>query len=97
MPEMELSRSSLNTSNKELDKLAGNSDEICSQVTDGMKEKLDFLLHLLVESTKGSCIETLERCYSALQFCIHQHRYCHDKAKLLQVCNVIEENCVIVG
>lgn len=84
VPEMELSRSSLNTSNKELDKLAGNSDDICSQVTDGMKEKLDFLLHLLVESTKGSCIETLERCYSALQFCIHQHRYCHDKAKLLQ-------------
>ena len=73
----------------ELDKLPDNADIIRSQVADDMKEKLDSLLHLLVDSTKEACIETLERCYSVLQCCLHRHRYCHDKTQLLQVCELI--------
>ena len=66
--------------------MEGNS--CSSQLADDhdLKEKLEVLLDLLVDSSKGASIEMLERHYSALQSCIHKQRHSHDKTQLLKVC-----------
>lgn len=54
-------------------------------LTEDIKEKLESLLDLLVDTTKGASIEMLERYHSVLQCCIHKQRHSHDKKKLLEV------------
>ena len=54
-------------------------------MTEDIKEKLESLLDLLVDITKGASIEMLERYHSALQCCIHKQRHSHDKKQLRKV------------
>ena len=56
------------------------------QVAANIKEQLEPVLDLLVENTKWATVEMLERYYSALQCCIHQHRHSGDKTRLIRVC-----------
>ena len=77
--------SPINLPDKDLDKTVEMESNSCSQLAEGIKENLESLLDLLVDSTKGASIEMLERYYSALQCCIHKQRHSHDKTQLLKV------------
>jgi len=54
-------------------------------MAEDIKEKLESLLDLLVDTTKGASIEMLERYHSALQCCIHKQRHSYDKKQLVKV------------
>ena len=62
------------------------SMESDSELADSIKKKLESLLDLLVNSSKGASVEMLERYYSALQGCIHKQRHTRDKTELVKVC-----------
>lgn len=70
---------------KELDNAADDISTQSSVFMEGVKEKLETLLDLLVDTTKGASIEMLERYHSALHCCIHKQRHSHDKKPLLRV------------
>ena len=77
---------SSNLPEKELDNAAADDSSTHRSVfMEGVKEKLETLLDLLVDTTKGASIEMLERYHSALQCCIHKQRHSHDKKPLLRV------------
>lgn len=77
--------SSSNLPEKELDNSVDDSSANSNALTEDTKEKLESLLDLLVNATKGASIEMLERYYSALQCCVHKQRHSHDKKQLLKV------------
>lgn len=73
---------------KELGMSVESANNACSELADSIKRKLESLLDLLVDSSKGASIEMLERYYSALQGCIHKWRHTCDKTELVKVCGV---------
>ncbi|KAJ7373875.1 ATPase AAA domain-containing protein 2B [Desmophyllum pertusum] len=76
--------SSNNLPEKELDNSVDDSSRDSAALAEDVKEKLEPLLDLLVDTTKGASIEVLERYYSALQCCVHKQRHSHDKTQLLK-------------
>ena len=92
LPDKELEVSAHSPSNlpeMELDKSMESMNYSCNQLAEGIKEQLESLLDLLIDSTKGASIEMLERYYSSLQCCIHKQRHSHDKTQLLKVSFVL--------
>ena len=77
--------SSSNLPEKELGISVDDSSANSSALAEDIKEKLETLLYLLVDTTKGASIEMLERYHSALQCCIHKQRHNHDKKQLMKV------------
>ena len=67
-------------------KSAGCTSWGSTALNEDVIEKLETLLNLLVDATKGASIEMLERYHSSLQCCIHKQRHSHDKGELLKVC-----------
>ena len=70
---------------RELDNAVDENLRDNGPLTEDIKEKLESLLDLLVDTTKGASIEMLERYHSVLQCCIHKRRHSHDKKQLLEV------------
>ena len=73
---------------KELGMSMESANNARSELADSIKKKLESLLDLLVDSSKGASLEMLERYYSALQGCIHKRRHTCDKTELVKVCGV---------
>lgn len=79
------SSSNLPPNYRELDNVVDENLRDNGPLTEDIKEKLESLLDLLVDTTKGASIEMLERYHSVLQCCIHKQRHSHDKKQLLEV------------
>ena len=77
------------SSNPPENELDNNSTDCTSKdstaLSEDIKERLESLLDLLVDTTKGASVEMLERYHSSLQCCIHKQRHSHDKTQLLKV------------